>query len=167
MSKFRKLWLKLLPGLIVIPGFLLMATAHTNYALVFIGLLIVGAGVGYTYWIWNKPEVSKAKKDEKFDSLVINERKYEFKNMEHSDMIPWKNLNTNEEQYLFLNNEELVLPDDDVQVYYYSDEYYNAITMECNKKYFAWSDTTFQKIAIGAAMLVIVIEVVALIALGG
>ena len=167
MSKLKKMWLKLLPSLISIPGFALMLAAHANYAFVFIGVLLVGGGIGYFYWIWNKAEVSKTKKNEKFNSLVVNERKYEFKDMEHGDMVPWKNLNTNEDQYLFLNDTELVLPDDDVQVFYYSDEYYNAITMECNKKYFAWSDTTFQKIAIGAAILVIVIEVVALIALGG
>jgi hypothetical protein len=63
---------------------------------------------------------------------------------------------------------ELVLPDDSItEIHYLPKEFGNVVTMPCTKKYFEWSATTFQKIAIGLMVLVIVAEIIALVIFNG
>lgn len=63
---------------------------------------------------------------------------------------------------------DLELPDDnDDKISYNPLEFANVITMPLNKKYFEWSATIFQKIAIGLMVIVIIIEIIGLVVLGG
>jgi len=64
--------------------------------------------------------------------------------------------------------QDILLPDnDDKQIHYPPDEEANVISMPSNKRYFEWSATLFQKIAIGFLVLIVVVEIIALVILGG
>lgn len=174
----RRLWLA---GLCAIPA--LAGVAGIVYYLqslnVAIGsvsvLLLMGGAFGVWQGLKKKDEgivLVGAVRTEKANSLNIYADRVAFEDESNPVGMPWTNFHDNALYYVHFKDgdklEPFKLPDDDENERYYDPkEYANVITMPLNKKYFSWAPDLFKKIAIGAMLIIIIVEVIGLVALAG
>lgn len=192
-----KTWQSYIGAMFIVAGLIVavIGTLNLDNVIIILGVIVAAPGVYLFYRGWQgrgsysgNYKVAKSKKDNGKgmiypNCLIIRPKRIdtEYIDPEYLEDLPINAMvrhcfSGNKKLYLLeqegLEDEKLLkdleLPDDDEdKISYNPVEFANVITMPLNKKYFEWSATIFQKIAIGLMVIVIIAEIIGLVILSG
>lgn len=172
-------------GLVISVGCAAIGMININNILMLLGVFI-GAGSGWLayigykskdeYYVHEKTKGAGKTTGPPPNCIIICPDSVDAVYMENAPGMLRKCFNNGKRYHLLLQEnksdkdklKDITLPDDDKSKIYYSPkEFANATAMPSNKKYFEWSATMFQKIAVGVMAIIIVAEIIGMVVLGG